>query len=165
MNEKRTILTKDIIEKKLKRIAYEIVERNSSEEFIILAGIKESGYVIANKLHELLTPLFKGKIELISVQLDKKNPAEITLNPTFNSADKVIILVDDVANTGRTILYAMKPLLDLYPKKIQTVVLVERTHKQFPVNSDYVGLSISTTLQDHIIVDVEKNEVLSAYLQ
>ena len=165
MENKRSIINKEIIQKKLLRMAYEIVERNSDEEFIVLAGIKESGYVIASKILELLRPVFKGSIELISVQLDKKNPRDITLAPAFNGSDKIIILIDDVANTGRTLLYAMKPFLDLYPKKIQTLVLVERTHKQFPITSDYVGLSISTTLQEHIVVDVNNGEVEGAYLQ
>ncbi len=165
MDKKRIILTKEIIEKKLLRMAYEIVERNSGEQFIALAGIRESGYIIACRIREMLKPLYKGSVELMSIQLDKKNPGEVIIEPMFNVNNKVVILIDDVANTGRTILYAMKPFLDSYPKKIQTLILVERTHKQFPVASDYVGLSISTTLQEHIIVEVNKGEVQGAYLQ
>ena len=165
MNDKRIILTKEIAKKKLLRMAYEIVERNSGEQFLLLAGIRENGYVIASKIFELLKPLFHGTIELISVQLDKKNPGEVIVDPMSGATNKVVILIDDVANTGRTILYAMKPFLPLYPKKIQTLVLVERTHKQYPVISDYVGISFSTTLQEHIMVDVNDGEVEAAYLQ
>ena len=165
MNNKRIILTKEIAKKKLLRMAYEIVERNSGEQFLLLAGIRENGYVIASKIFELLKPLFHGTIELISVQLDKKNPGEVIVDPMSGATNKVVILIDDVANTGRTILYAMKPFLPLYPKKIQTLVLVERTHKQYPVISDYVGISFSTTLQEHIMVDVNDGEVEAAYLQ
>jgi len=77
---------------------------------------------------------------------------------------KTIILIDDVANSGRTMLYALKPLLDQHPKKIQTLALVERTHKSFPVDVDYVGLSVSTTTDEHIEVEVENGEVLGAWL-
>ena len=165
MNTKRTVLTKEIIEKKLVRMAYEILERNSGEQHIILAGIRESGYIIAGRIMGLLKPLFNGTIQLVSIRLDKKKPGEVIVDPEVESNGKVVILTDDVANTGKTILYAMKPFLAHYPKKIQTLVLVERTHKQFPVMSDYVGLSISTTIQEHIIVEVKGNEVEGAYLQ
>ena len=158
-------MTREIIEKKLVRMAYEIVERNVDEEYIVLAGIRESGFVIASKILEKLKPLFKGHIHLISLQLDKKNPAEVIIEPPIEVKHKVLILIDDVANTGRTILYAMRPFLAEQPKTIQTLVLVERTHKLFPVTSDYVGLSISTTIQENIVVDVNSGEVEGAYLQ
>ncbi len=79
--------------------------------------------------------------------------------------DKVIIIIDDVANSGRTVLYALKPFLDFYPKKIQTLVLVERRHNSFPVRPDYIGLSVATTLQEHIFVEVDSEKVVGAYLQ
>jgi pyrimidine operon attenuation protein/uracil phosphoribosyltransferase len=78
---------------------------------------------------------------------------------------KVVILVDDVANSGKTLLYALKPFLSFHPRKIQTLVLVERTHKMFPVNSDYVGLSVATTLQENIIVEVSNGEVTGAWME
>jgi pyrimidine operon attenuation protein/uracil phosphoribosyltransferase len=77
----------------------------------------------------------------------------------------VIIIIDDVANSGRTVLYALKPFLDFYPKKIQTLVLVERRHNSFPVRPDYIGLSVATTLQEHIFVEVDSEKVLGAYLE
>ena len=73
-------------------------------------------------------------------------------------------MIDDVANSGKTMLYALKPLLDQYPKKIQTLALVERTHKTFPVQVDYIGMSVSTTLDEHIYVEVEKDEITGAYM-
>lgn len=82
----------------------------------------------------------------------------------MNFNDKVIIVADDVVNSGKTLLYAIKPFLEFKPKKIQTLVLVERTHKAFPVTSDYVGLSIATTIQEHIIVEVEGEEINGAYM-
>ncbi len=89
----------------------------------------------------------------------------VSLSKKMDFDDKVIIVIDDVANSGRTLLYALKPFLEFHPKKIQTLVLVERSHNSFPVRPDYVGLSISTTLQEHIIVEVDKEKVLGAYLK
>lgn len=79
--------------------------------------------------------------------------------------DTTIILIDDVANSGRTMLYALKPLLEQYPKKIQTLALVERTHKTFPLDVDYVGISVSTTLDEHIYVEVENDAVTGAWIE
>lgn len=164
MASKNYILTKDVSEKKLQRIAYEIVERNSEEDHIILAGIKVSGLIIAKKIMVFLKPIFKGELSLIEIELDKKDLSEIKIFPQVDLDDKVLIIVDDVVNSGKTLLYGLKPFLMFYPKKIQTLVLVERTHKAFPVTSDYVGLSVATTLQEHIIVEVEGGEINGAYL-
>ncbi len=164
MPDSKQILTKEAAEKKLRRIAFEIIERNASEEYLLLAGIRENGFIIASILKEMIEPVFKGKVELTGIRVDKKNPLDITLDPQSGLSKKAVILVDDVANSGKTMLYALKPFLEEYPKKIQTVVLVERTHKAFPVNPDYKGLSIATTLQEHIRVEVEDGKVSGAWL-
>lgn len=164
MGEKKYILSKAVAEKKLLRMAYEILERNPGEANIILAGIKENGVVIAKKIAFLLKGLMQSQISVHEVGLDKKKPMEITIQPEIDFNDKIVILVDDVANSGRTLLYALKPLLQFHPKKIQTLVLVERMHKAFPISSDYVGLSVGTTLQEHIVVEVEGEEISGAYL-
>ncbi|MBA2250396.1 MAG: phosphoribosyltransferase [Chitinophagaceae bacterium] len=164
MSSKNYILSKETAAKKLNRMAYEIVERNARETELIIAGIKANGIVIANKIAALLKPIFPGKISVIEISLDKKNPFDINIHPQAELNDKIVIIVDDVANTGKTLLYALKPFLLAYPKKIQTLVLVERTHKLFPVKSDYVGLSIGTALQEQIIVEVDKAEVTGAYI-
>ena len=164
MSPKNYILTKEVAQKKMQRMAYEILERNADEDQIIFAGIKENGLVIAKKMAALLQPIYKGEIELIEIDIDKKNLSEINLSPAIDLNGKVIIVADDVVNAGRTLLYAIKPMLQFYPKKIQTLVLVERTHKTFPVSSDYVGLSIATTFQEHIFVEVEGDEVSGAYM-
>lgn len=140
-------------------MALEIAERNYAETEIILLGIKDNGTVIAQKIAAELQPVFKGSIAVFDLYIDKKQPAEITITPTADFNGKTVILVDDVANSGRTMLYALKPLLNQHPKKIQTLALVERTHKTFPVDVDYVGLSVSTTPDEHIYVDVENGEV------
>jgi pyrimidine operon attenuation protein/uracil phosphoribosyltransferase len=101
----------------------------------------------------------------MEIKLDKKNPlvCEIVDAPIIK--DQVVVVMDDVINSGRTFLYALLPLLEEMPRKIQTLTLVERSYKTFPVHADYVGISLSTTLQDHIYVEVLGEKVIGAYLQ
>jgi pyrimidine operon attenuation protein / uracil phosphoribosyltransferase len=163
--EKNYILSPEVAEKKLKRMAFEILENNFGETGFVLAGIRESGTVIAQTIQKLLNEIAGIKSELITVTLDKKNPKEVTLNKQPDFHNRVVILIDDVSNSGKTLLYAIKPFLDLNPKKIQTLVLVERSHNAFPVKPDYVGLSVATTLQEHIYVEVEGGRVKGAWLE
>ena len=162
--EKRNILTKEIAEKKLRRMAMEIVENNMNENQLFLIGIKENGLVIAKKIAFYLTPIFPGEVQIIELTIDKKNPTNVSLNSDIDFSGKSILLIDDVANSGRTMLYAIKPLLNSYPKKIQTLALVERTYKYFPIDVDYVGVSISTTFDEHINVEVSGGDIVGAWL-
>lgn len=145
-------------------MALEIIENNQEEKSIILAGIRDSGTVVAKCIQQILAETPALQTELIIISLDKKEPKEVTLSKKMDFNDKVIIVVDDVANSGKTLLYAMKPFLDFQPKKIQTLVLVGRSHNSFPVHPDYVGLSVATTLQEHICVEVSEDKVLGAYM-
>lgn len=146
-------------------MALEIVERNYDEPRLILLGIKDNGTVIADILAGHLKQSFSGEIKVGSLAMDKKKPTEIMIEPAFTFDNEIVILIDDVVNSGKAFLYALKPLLAAYPKKIQTAALVERTHKSFPVALDYVGLSVSTTLDEHIFVEVENNEVQGAWME
>jgi len=163
--DKNYILDQAIAEKKLHRMALEIAENNMDEKSIILAGIRESGSVVAKCIQQILSEVSNLKTELISIELDKRTPKEVKLSNKADFNDKVIIVIDDVANSGRTLLYAMKPFLEFQPKKIQALVLVARSHNSFPVYPDYVGISIATTLQEHIYVEVNKDKVLGAYMK
>jgi pyrimidine operon attenuation protein / uracil phosphoribosyltransferase len=163
--EKNYILGPEVAAKKMKRMAFEILENNLGETSFILAGIRESGTVIAQNIQHLLKEIAGLETELITVSLDKKNPTTVTLDRLPDFRNQVIILIDDVSNSGKTLLYAIKPFLDSHPKKIQTLVLVERSHNTFPVKPDYVGLSVATTLQEHIYVEVEKGLVKGAWLE
>ena len=162
---KNYILDEGTAARKLQRMAYEILENNLDEPELILAGIRDSGSVIARNIQQLLQQIGGMKTEIIDISHDKKNPGEITLSQKMDFTNKVIVVVDDVANSGKTMLYAMKPFLAFQPKKIQTLALVERTHKKYPVKTDYVGLSVATTLQEHIYVDVEESVIKGAYMQ
>lgn len=164
MSTKNYILDQWVIEKKLRRMALEIIENNQGEKSIILAGIRDSGTVVAKCIQQILSETPAIQTELINISLDKKEPKEVTLSKQIDFTDRVIIVVDDVANSGKTLLYAMKPFLEFQPKKIQALVLVGRSHNSFPVHPDYVGLSIATTLQEHIYVEVSEDKVLGAYM-
>lgn len=161
---KKYILDQPAAEKKLRRMALEIIENNLDEERLILAGIRESGSVVARRIQELIAQNSSIATELITIALDKRRPEAIGLSSDPGFDDKVIILIDDVASSGKTLLYAIKPFLDYHPKKIQILVLVERSHTSFPVCPDYVGVSLATTLQEHIYVEVDGENVLGAYL-
>ena len=163
--EKKYILSKEVVGKKLQRMAYEILENNIDEKEIILAGIRESGSVVAKVIQQMLGEISSIKTDLITITLDKKEPTDVSLSRSIDFNGKVIILIDDVSNSGKTLLYALKPFIAFHPRKIQTLVLVERTHTSFPVRPDYVGLSIATTLEEHIFVEVKGTEITGAYLK
>src|SRR5205085_282398 len=130
-----------------------------------LIGIKENGIFIAKKIAEYLKETFKGTIELIDLSIDKKKPGEVRLGKEADFNNRNILLIDDVANSGRTMLYALKPLLQQLPAQVQTLALVARTHKQFPIAVDYVGVAVSTTLQETIVVEVKDGEITGAWLK
>jgi pyrimidine operon attenuation protein/uracil phosphoribosyltransferase len=164
-NDKNYILDTATAAKKLRRMAYEILENNAEESQLVLAGIRESGSVIARNIQQLLAEISPIETELLTVKLDKKIPGEVWLSKEMDFSNKVIIVIDDVAMSGKTLLYALQPFLSFHPKKIQILVLVERSYKAFPVKPDYTGISIATTLQEHIYVEVEGDVVKGAYLE
>jgi len=162
---KNYILDQATAAKKLRRMAYEIVENNDGEKEIVLAGIRNSGTVMAKNIQKLLAEISSIRTELYTITLDKHMPDDVVLSKPGDFNDKVIVVIDDVAMSGKTLLYAMKPFLGFHPRKIQTLVLVERSHKTFPVQPDYVGLSIATTLQEHIYVEAAGDTITGAYLE
>ncbi|HRI22026.1 MAG TPA: phosphoribosyltransferase family protein [Panacibacter sp.] len=165
MDTKRYILSKDVAEQKLHRLALEVAEHLSGDEApLILIGIQNSGSVVAEKIGSYLQPFISKPIEILSVSFNKYMPKEITLSNEIDFTDKNVLLIDDVCNSGKTLLYALKPLLNYYPHRIQTLVLIERMHKLFPIKPDYVGLSVATTMDDHIDVEVHENEITGAYI-
>jgi pyrimidine operon attenuation protein/uracil phosphoribosyltransferase len=162
--EKKYILDKETTLLKLKRLAYEIAERNYTEQQLFFAGIRESGYTVARLLAKEVMEISNIHVELVEITMDKRYPVEVFLDREIGFNNQSIVIIDDVANSGKAMLYALKPFLSFQPKQIQTLVLVERTHKTFPVQPDYVGLSIATTLEEHIYVELKGDEITGAYL-
>lgn len=159
------ILTHKQIQQKIQRLAIEILENNYEEDEIILAGINNNGYNFALLMQAELEKLTKIAITMTRIRLNPAAPLKEGIEiemPLEKLADKTIIIIDDVANTGRTIFYACKPILEILPKKVEVAVLVDRTHKSFPIRVNYFGLSLATTLKEHIdvqIVDVSEQAV------
>ena len=154
------------IKQKLKRLAIEILEHNYDEKEIIFAGINNNGMGFAKLLLKELEALTKIQLTLTRIRLNPADPlsGEIKIETPVQDLDnKVIIIVDDVANTGRTIYYALKPLLEILPKKVEVAVLVDRKHKSFPIQTDYVGMSLATTVQENI--DVKILNIEEAYVE
>jgi len=164
---KTLLLNKEQTLQKIRRIAYEVYENNFEEDEIILAGIYDKGYQFAQLLKKELSNISKLNIKLIKVELDKVSPlqSEVKLDCEFSELENhTIILIDDVLNTGRTLAYSLKPFLNLNIKKLQTAVIVDRNHKNFPISADYIGYALSTTLQEHIEVVLNKEEELGVYI-
>lgn len=162
---KNYIMDQAVAVQKLRRMALEIIENNHDEKELILAGIRENGLIVARNIQRMIAEHSSIHTTLVNLSLDKRHPGDVELTPQLDFNGKVIIVIDDVANSGKTLLYALKPFLAFHPKKIQSLVLVERSHNSFPVHSDYAGLSIATTLQDHIYVEVDGEEVKGAYME
>ncbi len=150
---------------KIRRIAYQIYENNFDETTIVFAGIAPNG----NQLTKLLVAEFQQitqntGIEIIVTSLQKNiNSYELACDKAVVE-NKVVIVIDDVLHTGRTLIYGLNPLLNIAVKKIQTVVLVKREHHQFPVHADYVGYALSTTILQHVHVELSKEGEIGVYL-
>ncbi|MFT3901862.1 MAG: phosphoribosyltransferase family protein [Niabella sp.] len=162
---KNYILTGEVIEKKLQRLALEVVEQNIEEKEITLVGIAPYGVVMAKIVQELIQKWSSISTKLITLKIDKVTPGEVELDASLDIKGKVVVVVDDVTNSGKTLLYSMKPFLEHHPKKVQIMVLVERSHKAYPVSADYKGISLATTLQEHIFVEVEGDKITGAYMK
>ena len=154
------ILTNEQIQNKTRRIAYQIYEDNFNEKEIIIAGIIGNGYIFAQKICSVLAEISDIKVSLCEVIIDKKNP----LNEVSSSLssdqykNKSLILVDDVLNSGTTLIYGIKYFLEVPLKRFNTAVLVNRNHKKYPVKADYKGISLSTSMFEHITVVLENDK-------
>lgn len=161
MSTANLILDKTQTFQKIRRIAFEIYEHNFKEKDLVLAGIDEMGYCFAEILKKELESISPIKVLLVKVTLDKLAPSqsEVLLDvPIEQLKNKTIIVTDDVLNTGKTLAYSLKPFLDIKVKKLQTAVVVNRGHHSFPIIADYVGLSLATSLKEHIEVLLKGKE-------
>ena len=160
---KTIILNKLQIAQRINRIAYQVYEDNVDEQEIIVAGIAKSGFIMAGKIADVLKKISPLKIHLIEIIVEKhsetQNEPKLSLSKDQLNG-KVVILVDDVLDSGKTLMYALRPFLNASVKKIRTAVLVDRNHKRYPLTPDFIGLSLATTMQEHVAVEFEDgNEV------
>ncbi|WP_435625117.1 phosphoribosyltransferase family protein [Flagellimonas sp.] len=161
------ILTHKQIQHKIKRIAYQIYEANVDEKEIIVAGIEGGGLNLANKIAALLKKITDAEISLCKVRMDKENPLESGVSTSISEEvykNKSIVLIDDVLNSGTTLIYGVHHFLKTPIKQLKTAVLVNRNHKKFPVKADYKGISLSTSLHEHVHVTFESKN-FAVYLE
>ena len=154
------VLNHKQVGQKITRMAFEIYERNLNSAGVVFAGITGMGMTLARLLANELRRISPIEVEVLEVILDKKDVAksEVELSQAINLSSKNIILVDDVLNTGKTLVYAMKPFLDQEIQKMEIAVLVNRSHGLFPLRPDYTGFELSTTFNEHIKVDVSGSQ-------
>ena len=152
--KKKIILNEDQINQKISRIAHQIMECNIGEKEIIIAGIEKNGYIIATKLKERIAYISNIKITTCSVKINKENLLDkVTTSVDKNYyLNKSLVLVDDVLNSGGTLIYAVKHFLNTEVKQFKTAVLINRNHKKYPVKADFKGISLSTTTVNHVKV-------------
>lgn len=158
MASQTLILNKAQLIQKIKRIAFEIYERNFKDQVIVLAGIAENGYKFAQLLQKEIEDISPIKIQLVKITLDKLATTQTNIELDQDTSifkDKTVILTDDVLNTGRVLAYSLKPFLSIETHKLQTAVIIDRSHQLFPIVADYVGYSLATTIKEHIEVSLE----------
>ncbi len=160
---KSLVLEDDQVRQKIRRLAYEIFENNFSEEKIVLAGIDGQGHSLALLLGKELSAISPLKVTIVKVSFDKEAPQEsnIVLDIKIDDIKKqAVVLIDDVLNTGRTLAYGMKPFLSVELKKIEVAVLVNRSHPLFPIQPNYTGYELSTTLSEKVEVVLGKKSAV-----
>lgn len=165
--KKIKILDSQQIDQKLNRMAYQVYETNFKEKELLIVGIEGNGYKVAQRIVAILETISNIKIKIGKIKLDKEKPWLLDPSIDFVEKDyenKSIILVDDVLNSGKTLMYAVKLFLNKPVKQLNTLILVDRSHTRFPVKADFVGLSLSTTLQERIDTDFTKKGKEAVYL-
>jgi pyrimidine operon attenuation protein/uracil phosphoribosyltransferase len=162
MMEQNLILNKEDIQRKITRIAFQLLEENTEEHELFILGVKEAGLIVARRICDAMQQI-PGCPAIKSgwISINKVNPLSEAVQysiPVEEMSGKTIIMVDDVGNTGRTLFYAIQPLMQVLPAKIQVAVLVDRRHKLFPIQADIVGLSLATTIHEHITVRMDAEQ-------
>ena len=165
ITESNIILNTIQVNQKIKRIAFQIYESNSNEQEVIIAGIIGNGFIFAEKLVAALKEISTLEVTICKVDINKKKPLEPVSTSLEVKAyeNKSLVLVDDVLNSGTTLIYGVKHFLEVPLKRFKTAVLVNRNHKKYPVKADFKGISLSTSIKEHIQIDFIENET-KAYL-
>jgi pyrimidine operon attenuation protein / uracil phosphoribosyltransferase len=162
----QVVLNKTQIDQKVNRLAHQIIENTFEEKKIFIAGICGNGLRLANELGRIIRENSELDVNVFEITLNKEqplgNPINISIDATIIK-DAFLILVDDVLNSGATMQYALTKLLEQPVKAIKTVSLVDRRHRRFPIKCDFVGITLSTTLQERVEIDLDKEEYF-AYL-
>lgn len=163
MSERTVVLDHVHVQRKLQRIAHQLHEENHAEKGIVLVGIAPRGMALAQRLATLLGPIADLQVELVELKLDKDRPLEAAVKlsvPLDGLRGRTVVLVDDVLMSGRTLMHAAAHLVTVPLKRLLTVVLVDRRHRSYPIRADIVGLTLSTTTQEHISVELGRKDAV-----
>ncbi|MCX6311511.1 MAG: phosphoribosyltransferase family protein [Bacteroidetes bacterium] len=168
MTDTRTlVLNPKQIAQRLNRLAWQVYEQCYDEQEIVVAGIAGNGFRLATRISKILSEISPIKVKLCEVTISKDSPLDGKSSVQIDAKElegKTVVLVDDVSNSGRTLMYSVKLFLESHVKSIKTLVLVDRDHNRFPVKTNFVGLSLATTMQEHISVVVGENGEDAVYL-
>lgn len=152
------------MEQKIHRMAWELYEQNHAEKSIIIAGIAKRGFVLAERIAKILAEISSIEVKLVAVRLDKDNPLSTPIEvENIDFSNQTVVLVDDVLKSGKTLMYGAQHFMQQPLKKLTTAILIDRNYKRYPIKADVVGLSLSTTMQEHVSVVLGENEAV--YLQ
>ena len=159
--DKKKILDYQSIKKKIRRISLQILESNIDQDEIIIAGIDVNGFIIAKKISQEISKISEINIKLCKVKIDKKNPLnDISTSLNFEDyQNKSLVIIDDVLNSGATLMYSVKYFLNTKIKSLKTAVLVDRNHKKYPIKADFKGLSLSTSIQSKVEVVIDEKKI------
>lgn len=163
MSERTIVLDHERVQRKLERIAHQLHEENHEEQGIILVGIAPRGLALAKRLQARLKEISELDVDLVTLQLDKDKPLEAPVKLSLELdalRDRTVVLVDDVLMSGRTLMHAAAHLVSVPLKRLTTVVLVDRRHRSYPIRADIVGLTLSTTTQEHISVELGRKDTV-----
>lgn len=161
--ERTQVLDHDKVQRKLERIAHQLHEENFGEKRIVMVGIAPRGLKLAQRLGDRLREISDLQVDLVELKLDKDDPLGAPVKLGIDHADlqdRVVVLVDDVLMSGRTLMHAAAHLVRVPLRKLTTVVLVDRRHRTYPIRADIVGLTLSTTVQEHISVELGRKDAV-----
>ena len=163
MSKTTEILNAEEIEFKIQRLAWELYDRHSRAQTLHVVGVQDNGYWLADQLVQRLQQISEIEVHLHELKLDKDAPKPEEMNIELPEGSE-LALVDDVLNSGRTLLWAVIKLMEFRPRVLSTTVLVDRSHKRYPVKADLKGLSLSTTLQERVHLNVSDGKAINVYL-
>lgn len=148
LDHRRIVLT-------LERIALEICARHHDGSNLVLGGIGDRGHLVATLLHGHLQRLHTGRVDLFRIDFDRQSfrPDAITYTPETEFGGQHVIVADDVLNSGKTLMHVIQPIVGANPLSLETVFLAERSYRSFPIRADYTGISLATTIQEHVSFD------------
>lgn len=166
VSEKNLVLTKKQLDQRIKRVAYEIYENNLEEKELVLAGVSDNGFILAKMIRKQLSIIAPTKIDIVKISINKEAPFNDAIEINYPEEDlnqRSVILIDDVLNTGKTIAFALKAFLNTNTRKIEVAVMVNRSHKLFPIYPKYTGYELATTFNEHVEVKLDGDRGVYLY--